>query len=102
MIISSSGGLSITLLLLILFIVIILLAVIWRVNLSGKIKWLATVVVLVVCVIVTGYFWSRKKGEELSGNFEGLALGKAYFWKVIVEDGKGGVSESETRRISIQ
>jgi hypothetical protein len=102
MIISSSGGLSITLLLLILFIVIILLAVIWRVNLSGKIKWLATVVVLVVCVIVTGYFWSRKKGDELSGNFEGLALGKAYFWKVIVEDGKGGVSESETRRISIQ
>ena len=29
-----------------------------------------------------------------------LDSGKAYFWKVIAEDGKGGNTESETRRLT--
>jgi hypothetical protein len=31
-----------------------------------------------------------------------LQVGRAYFWKVIAEDGKGGSAESETRRLQIK
>lgn len=38
--------------------------------------------------------------NTVSKTVSGLESGKAYFWKVIAEDDKGGSTESETRRFT--
>lgn len=40
--------------------------------------------------------------DIITKTVSGLKPGEAYFWKVIVEDGKGGTVESETRRLEIR
>jgi hypothetical protein len=40
--------------------------------------------------------------QMLTKTVSELESGKAYFWKVIAEDGKGGTVESETRRFEIK
>lgn len=49
-------------------------------------------------------FFRLKGGgsENFSKTVSGLVPGLYYYWKVIVEDGKGGVAESETRGFEVQ
>jgi hypothetical protein len=59
--------------------------------------------VILAAAIIGGYFFCGKtEGPNFKEVSSGLQPGKAYFWKVITEDGKGGTVESETRRIQIK
>lgn len=40
------------------------------------------------------------RGRPLSNKVAGLKPGKVYFWKVIVEDAKGGTTETPIRRFA--
>ena len=40
------------------------------------------------------------EADTMSKTVSGLESGKAYFWKVIAEDGKAGKTESETWRFT--
>jgi preprotein translocase subunit YajC len=56
-------------------------------------------IVILASVILTFYIRRTSTGSEaISKTLSGLKPGKEYFWKVIAEDGKGGLSESETFR----
>ena len=46
--------------------------------------------------------WVGPVAKTVSKTVSELESGKAYFWKVIAEDGKGGTVESETRRFEIE
>lgn len=41
---------------------------------------------------------TNQQGMDMFTEVMGLDLGRAYYWKVIAEDGKGGTTESEIRR----
>jgi hypothetical protein len=45
---------------------------------------------------------ARTDANTISWRVSKLKSGKAYFWKVIAEDGKGGTVESQTRRFEIK
>ena len=47
-------------------------------------------------------FFRLRVKETITKTLSGLKPGEAYFWKVIVEDGKGGTVESETRRLELR
>jgi hypothetical protein len=65
---------------------------------------LLAIVILLGVVIAFQFDKTNMRGTLLTKTIahtnSGLALesGKSYFWKVVVEDGKGGTTESETRR----
>lgn len=42
------------------------------------------------------------KSETLSRTVANLKSGQAYFWRVIAQDGKGGVVESEIMRLEVK
>jgi len=60
-----------------------------------------------VIVLAGGTFACKSPGKAKARNqlvsetVTRLEPGKAYFWKVIAEDGKGGTTESETRRFEV-
>ena len=51
---------------------------------------------ILVAILVVLYLGLQK---NMSKSIQ-LDSGKAYFWKVVVEDGQGGTSESEMRRFA--
>ena len=51
---------------------------------------------ILVAILVVLYLGLQK---NMSKSVQ-LDSGKAYFWKVVVEDGQGGTSESEMRRFA--
>lgn len=65
-----------------------------------KNPWLLLLLILAILVAaITAYYYGGE--NNFSKKMENLQHGKAYFWKVIVEDGNGGSSESETWRVFI-
>lgn len=66
-----------------------------------KKPWLLLSLILAILVAaITAYYYGGE--NNFSKKMENLQHGKAYFWKVIVEDGNGGSSESETWRVFIR
>lgn len=65
---------------------------------------LALLFLLVLLVALLAYFLCgrAKGGSGLQQTVETLQGGQAYYWKVLVEDGKGGVTESETYRFEVR
>jgi hypothetical protein len=65
---------------------------------------LLAVVILIGVVVAFQFGKTNMRGSMLTKTVArtnagaGLESGKSYFWKVVVEDGKGGSAESETRR----
>ena len=69
--------------------------------------------ILVLGIAAAIYFYANRgsedispdefliKGIELAGN-EKMEGGNSYFWKVIVEDNRGGKAESEIRRFTLR
>jgi len=77
---------------LILLLVFVLIAAVR--NRSGKLLLLALLILLfIVAVLYLGLQKNMSKSIQLDP-------GKAYFWKVVVQDGQGGTSESEMRRFA--
>ncbi|WP_315814813.1 hypothetical protein [Paraflavitalea speifideaquila] len=67
---------------------------------------LLVLLLILLGVAATYYFCGRaNKGSTtatMMHEFANLESGKAYYWKVIADDGKGGSSESVIRRIEIK
>ena len=82
---------------------LLLLLLIWISGLKKKSGAVGIVIILMLIAMALAYFFiGQKKSGGLTTNFADLDPGKTYFWKVLVEDGEGGVTESETRTIRIQ
>ena len=92
--------------LLVTLIALLLFAVLIFIGLSKRpvLLSLLAIVILIGVVIAFQFGKTNMRGSMLTSTVArtnaGLALesGKSYFWKVVVEDGKGGSAESETRR----
>jgi hypothetical protein len=72
-------------------------------GLKKKPGLLILLALAILAAVMMAYFMcGRSGGSNFKEVSSGLQPGKAYFWKVITEDGKGGAAESETRRIHIK
>lgn len=73
-------------------------------GLKKKPVLLYLLVIVILAGVVLAFFTgkSRTSSAALAKSVSGLQSGKAYYWKVIAEDGKGGTVESETRRFEIK
>jgi peptidoglycan/LPS O-acetylase OafA/YrhL len=63
---------------------------------------LLSIVAVAIVAVVVAFLVGRAAPRRLSRTVAGLKPGKAYYWKVIAEDGKAGTVESETRRFAIR
>lgn len=92
--------------LLVLLLGIILLLILLWVGPKKKPVLLYSLLVVILIGVVIAFYLGRRRSQigsaTLARNVSGLQSSKAYYWKVIVEDGKGGSSESETRRFEIK
>ncbi|TMH83475.1 MAG: hypothetical protein E6H49_02195 [Betaproteobacteria bacterium] len=61
---------------------------------------LVLVVIAILAAVILAFYlgWTSTVSRTVSE----LESGKAYYWKVIADDGKGGSTESETRRFTIK
>ncbi|MFN0213279.1 MAG: InlB B-repeat-containing protein [Saprospiraceae bacterium] len=75
---------------------ILLFVLLYFLGMKKKPRLLALAAILILAAVICAHFFCRSKIS--SKTVSGLEPDKAYFWKVIVEDGRGGVTESETRR----
>jgi Divergent InlB B-repeat domain/Cytochrome C oxidase, cbb3-type, subunit III len=68
----------------------------------------ALAAIAILAAVIFAYYLGRSgtvsktNSQMLAKTVSELESGKAYFWKVIAEDGKGGTVESETRRFEIK
>jgi Divergent InlB B-repeat domain len=96
-----SGGLKCALL--VGLIGLLVFIILYFMGLKKKTGLLILLALAILAAAIAAYFFCGKAGAS---NFKevssGLQPGKAYFWKVITEDGQGGIVESETRRIQIK
>jgi hypothetical protein len=90
--------------LLVLLVGLLLLAILLWLGLKRKPILLYLVVVIILVGVGFAYYLGRRRSQigPLAKSVSGLQAGKAYYWKVIAEDGKGGTTESETRRFEIK
>lgn len=94
------GGHRDQLLIALLVLLLLLLILIVRARRRGALVLLALVVAVLLALVF--YLGRGKPVTQLSREVAGLQPGKAYFWKVVAQDGKGGLVESETRRLAIK
>jgi hypothetical protein len=78
----------------------LLLAVLILMGMRNRRVLLALVLIAILAAVILAFYigWTRTVSRTVSE----LESGKAYFWKVIAEDGKGGSTESETRRFTVK
>ncbi|MGH9968096.1 MAG: hypothetical protein ACREBG_09730 [Pyrinomonadaceae bacterium] len=88
--------------LLIVLIGLLLLAILIFLGMRRRPWVLGFVVILIVVGVILAFYVNRTRSVTLARSVSGLQSGKAYYWKVIAEDGKGGTVESETRRFEIK
>lgn len=88
--------------LLVLLLGILLLIVLFFLGLRRRPWVLAVVAVVIVAAVILIFYVRKPNPGMLAKNVSGLQSGKSYYWKVIAEDGKGGTSESETRRFDVK
>lgn len=96
---SGGGNRCAWLLLLIVLLILLLLYFLGLKNNPKLFRWLALAIILVAMLLY--YFvcnGKKSKAGKLSHTPTELEAGKAYYWRVIVEDTNGGVTHSETRR----
>ena len=92
--------------LLVLLIGLLLLALLIWLGLKKKPVLVYVLLIAILAGVIIAFFIGRSRSRSssatLAKNVSGLQAGKAYYWKVIVEDGKGGTVESETRRFEVK
>jgi hypothetical protein len=93
------GGLSnCALLVLVLVICLLIVFLLFIKAKKGRLLLVLLAIVIVIAILLALYYC---RGSNMSRTVQ-MQAGKAYFWKVIVEDGKGGTVESETRRFAVK
>jgi hypothetical protein len=83
----------------------LLFAVLIFTGMKNKRDLLGLVAIAILAAIILAYYIGHTdtvSKDTVSKTVSGLKPGKAYFWKVIAEDDKGGSTESETRRFTIK
>lgn len=92
-----------------LWLLILWLLVILLISTLIKKRYGLAILALIAIVIVLIIMFISHSAEELvsapttmSQTLSDLESGKAYYWKVIAEDGQGGTTESEMRRFSVK
>ncbi|MEP6913912.1 MAG: hypothetical protein ABI923_14215, partial [bacterium] len=84
----------------------LLLAILLWLGLKKKPVLLYLLVIAILAGVVVAFYLGKTKSQTgsatLAKSVSGLQAGKAYYWKVIAEDGKGGTVESEMRRFEIK
>ncbi len=60
------------------------------------------ITVIMISILATACGSGGGNDELMSGTVSGLENGKTYFWKVVVDDGNGGLTESEIRSFTTQ
>lgn len=85
--------------LVILLIICLLILIILYVK-KRRVLFLVLAIVVLIAIVFVFYFCRRS--NNLSKTVSSLEPGKSYYWKVIVEDGKGGITVSETRRFAVK
>lgn len=79
-------------------IALLVLVLIALIRARGKrIRYLVIALLLILAIVLLVVFG---RSSTLGADAAELKRGQAYFWKVVVEDGQGGVVESETRRFA--
>jgi hypothetical protein len=80
------------------------LIIILYLLLRKKRKWLFWLLTLLVLIIAFLLFkWcGKEQGPSMKWEVPTLKPAKAYYWKVIVEDGQGGRTESQMHRFELQ
>lgn len=63
---------------------------------------LAVIVLAVLAALFVAIYFSGMGARSVTKSVPELQAGKAYNWKVFAEDGKGGTTESETRRFTVK
>lgn len=83
---------------------LLLLAILFRRGWVKQKPILLFLLLVIVAGVVLALYAGRTRTSPamLAKSVSALESGKAYYWKVIAEDGKGGTVESETRRFSIK
>jgi hypothetical protein len=78
----------------------VLFAVLIFMGMKNRRGLLILVAIAVLAAVILAFYigWTQTPSRTVSA----LESGKAYYWKVIAEDGKGGSAESETRRFTIE
>lgn len=92
---SNLGRCGWVLLLLIILLVVLVVLYVRR----GQIVLLVLAIVVLVAIFLVFYFC---RPRDMFRSVSALQPGKAYYWKVVVDDGKGGTVESETRRFAVK
>lgn len=80
----------------------LLLAVLIFMGMKKRPWFLGFVAIVIVAAVILAFYVGRTGSKTLARTVSGLEPGKAYYWKVVAEDGKGGTVESETRRFEIK
>ena len=79
---------------------LLLFLLLFFIGLRKKRGLLVLLAIVILAAVIIAYFLGGRNNRFKEGT--DLQPGKAYFWKVITEDGHGGSVESETRRIQIR
>jgi len=82
----------------------LLLVILLFLGIKKKPILLFLLVIAILAGVLLAFYLGRTKTSSgaLARSVSGLQSGKAYYWKVVAEDGKGGTVESETRRFEIK
>jgi hypothetical protein len=81
---------------LLILLILVLVLVLW--FFTGTLRALVVIVLAALLVVI---FWVGIGAKSVTKSVPELQAGKAYNWRVFAEDGKGGTTESETRRFTI-
>ncbi|HEU4510649.1 MAG TPA: hypothetical protein VFR78_20635 [Pyrinomonadaceae bacterium] len=89
--------------LLILLLGLLLLLLLFFLGFRRRPWVLAVIALIIVAGVVLAFYLKRGANPQTltARSASTLQAGRAYYWKVIVEDGKGGTVESETRRFDV-
>ena len=89
--------------LIILLLLLVLIIILYFVLYKEKRKWFYLLsLLLFILAFVLCKYWCKDKSTIVNYTVENLQHGKAYLWKVITDDGKGGITHSESRRVIIK
>lgn len=92
------GGLLCAVVVLLIGVLVIAVLIVMGMKNKPGLLVLVAIVVLVAAILAL-YLCGSKTASRTVAELES---GKAYYWKVIAEDGKGGTTESETRRFAVK
>jgi hypothetical protein len=82
--------------------ILLLVAAWWAFRRGQRRRALATLAGAMIVLLMAVVVGQRGAASSIERPGPNLVAGKAYFWKVYAEDGRGGTAQSETRRFTVK